>query len=90
MPLRLCAISNIEKAADDGPDSVLSYCYAHIWQDWIKLFNMVENMRYGTVLTANDLKGRMSLDPIWRVPASSGGLRCPGENCTSTVFQCSP
>eukprot|EP00193_Tetraselmis_chui_P003001 CAMPEP_0177753644 /NCGR_PEP_ID=MMETSP0491_2-20121128/1573_1 /TAXON_ID=63592 /ORGANISM="Tetraselmis chuii, Strain PLY429" /LENGTH=1824 /DNA_ID=CAMNT_0019268949 /DNA_START=404 /DNA_END=5878 /DNA_ORIENTATION=- len=56
-------------------------------KDWIKLFNMVENMRYGTVLTANDLKGRTSLDPIWRVPASSGGgLRCPGEELGVGVF----
>jgi hypothetical protein len=40
---------------------------------------MVENLEYGTVVTASDLKGRTSLDPIWRVPdTSSDDLRCPG------------
>eukprot|EP00873_Tetraselmis_striata_P028356 jgi/Tetstr1/448620/TSEL_035866.t2 len=55
-------------------------------QAWVKLSSMVENLEYGTVITASDLKGRTPADPIWRVPAPGGGLRCPGEELGLEVF----
>eukprot|EP00873_Tetraselmis_striata_P023759 jgi/Tetstr1/444023/TSEL_031963.t1 len=58
-------------------------------QDWVRLSSMVENLEYGTVVTANDLKGRTPSDPIWRVPAASGdGLRCPGKLLPLVTMPC--
>lgn len=55
----------------------------------MRLSSMVENLEYGTVVTANDLKGRTPSDPIWRVPAASGdGLRCPGKLLPLVTMPC--
>jgi hypothetical protein len=65
------------------PTGLMAAAALHERQEWRELFQMVENLEYGTVVTASDLKGRTSLDPIWRVPDTlSGGLRCPGKPST--------